>query len=337
MKLGQKVAAIRSTGKHVQNNEKRRKQLESLGFLWRLRATSPEQDMDGVTLDQIYDALVMYRKEHPSGTLSVPPNFVVPDCDPWPVSTRGLPLGKNIAAMRSRAFQKANPEVEQKLILLGLEMDSKTAANDSRFDTVYDALKRYKEIYGDLLVAQPFSVPENSEDWPEHTWGLRLGARVNAIRSQGTFVNTNPERRQDLDDIGFIWSPPSTERGKKRGRRSKAEIEAEDEAEDEDMIENDLDVSISENTAWDTTGAAMENIFGPSFDFGLNDPFKNENGTPSWGIDVATMSSEPMKNEEPPQPESVYVMPQSLGKSLSEARARAIAVGIIVDTGYVVF
>lgn len=337
MKLGIKVSAIRATGKHIQNNEKRRKLLDGLGFLWRLRTTaSAEEEMDGVTFDQIYEALLTYRKEHPTGsTLHIPPNFIVPDCDPWPQSTRGLPLGKTIVSMRSKSFLKANPGAEQKLINLGLELETKSATSDSRFDIVFDALKRYKEIFGDLLVPQPFFVPEDSPEWPERTWGLRLGARVNAIRSQGTFVNTNPERRQDLDSIGFIWSPPPSDRAGKRGRKTNAEEAADAEqtanmpAADSFAIEDDNEYD------WETTESAMENIFGPSFDFGSNDPFKNDNGTPSWGIVGESMASlsRTTPTEVPPPTEVEYVPPQTLEESLAIARSRAISVGIILDTG----
>ena len=337
MKLGQKVAAIRSTGKFVQNNEKRRKQLESLGFLWRLRAASPG-DVDGISFDQMYDALVKYRKEYPGGaTFSVPSNFVVPDCDPWPLSTRGMPLGKKIVSMQSKAFLKANPGAEEKLANLGVELEGKVAASDSRYDNVFAALKRYKELYGDLLVPQPFFVPEGSNEWPENTWGMRLGARVNAIRSQGTFVNTNPERRQELDALGFVWSPEALVRGRKRGRRTKAEMEADKAAETE--AGTDLDFSEGDDDiAWETTSSAMDNIFGPSFDFGSNNPFNNDNardGGPSWGIDGNSLSSDSFvgSKEDALQPEATYVPPKTLGESLSEARARATAVGVIVDVG----
>ena len=43
MKLGQKVAAIRSTGKYIENKKKRRQALETLGFVWRARAPSKEK------------------------------------------------------------------------------------------------------------------------------------------------------------------------------------------------------------------------------------------------------------------------------------------------------
>ena len=202
LKLGQRVAAIRSTGRYVEGDDERRKVLDDMGFLWRLRAPSPDKNMD-VSFDQIYDALKTYKKVE--GNLNVPSNFIVPNYDPWPEPTRGMPLGKKIPGIRSKAFLKANPQASVKLEKLGFECDGKVAANDARFNTVYLALVRYKELNGDLLVPQPFIVPEGDNDWDEELWGLRLGARVNAIRSQGTFVKSNESRKQLLDDLGFEW------------------------------------------------------------------------------------------------------------------------------------
>lgn len=63
-----------------------------------------------------------------------------------------------------------------------------------RFELIYSALEVYKSMYGDLTVPQVFIVPSEAP-WPEECWELKLGARVNAIRSQGTLVMNNPERR----------------------------------------------------------------------------------------------------------------------------------------------
>ena len=62
-----------------------------------------------------------------------------------------------------------------------------------RFDRLFAALCVYRETYGDVDVPQHFVVPEEGP-WDQSVWGLRLGSRVNAIRSQGTFVKNNPER-----------------------------------------------------------------------------------------------------------------------------------------------
>jgi hypothetical protein len=222
MKLGHKVAAIRSTGKHVQDSPERRTALEDMGFVWRLRAPSArstDSKLDGISFEQVYSALETYKSIHDD--LNVQNSFVVPDVEPWPEHTRGMPLGKKLSTIRSKPYLKSNPGAEDKLTYLGLQMDGKTAVNDVRYQKVYNALAKYKEINGDLLVPQPFVVPEGDDNWPEEMWSLRLGARVNAIRSQGTFVNAVPERKDELDVLGFVWDYPVNEKGKKRGRKKK--------------------------------------------------------------------------------------------------------------------
>jgi hypothetical protein len=52
--------------------------------------------------------------------------------------------------------------------------------------------------------------------WPEDTWGIKLGSRVSAIRSQSTFVSNSPARRGLLDSIGFCWELPSEIKRRKK-------------------------------------------------------------------------------------------------------------------------
>jgi hypothetical protein len=48
------------------------------------------------------------------------------------------------------------------------------------------ALLTYKKVYGDLEVPYIFEVPP-SEPWPEHLWGVELGATVSRIRSSENY------------------------------------------------------------------------------------------------------------------------------------------------------
>jgi len=43
------------------------------------------------------------------------------------------------------------------------------------------------------------------DPWPEAAWGMKLGLRVAGIRSTGRFVANDDLRRQQLDDMGFVW------------------------------------------------------------------------------------------------------------------------------------
>ena len=325
LKLGKVVANIRATGRYLQGKPERRTLLEEMGFIWRVRETA---EVKNVSWQQVRTALAAYRQIVPDKP-DVPPTFTVPEFDPWPESVRGLPLGRYLPVLETKVFPK-NEKAREAFLELGFGAESasstaegsdkKLTANDIRFQKVFAALKKYKEVYGDLLVPQPFVVPEGDEKkWPEETWGLRLGARVNAIRSQGTFVNNNPERRKLLDDLGFIWSPEKTARGR-RGRRSKAEEE--------------------EDAGSAAATAAMDSLLDGSFDFSspepgdesLASPGGSESGTsPSWDLKGAHMPETVMKPiEDTSNPASEeYLPPRTLEDSMKEATERAKECGII--------
>ena len=63
-------------------------------------------------------------------------------------------------------------------------------------------LLQYKYLNGDMLVPQLFKVPKTA-DWPEETWGLKLGTIVSKIRS-GDY---HSRRKDKLEEIGFSYNP----------------------------------------------------------------------------------------------------------------------------------
>uniref|UniRef100_A0A7S3JWY5 Helicase-associated domain-containing protein n=1 Tax=Aureoumbra lagunensis TaxID=44058 RepID=A0A7S3JWY5_9STRA len=102
LRLGNKVAAIRSAGKYVSRDDSRREILDSLGFEWRLRRlrqidTPDTNDIE--SFDLFLSALETYVELH--GRKSVHKLFVVPRLDPWPADIRGLPLGASIELLKN--------------------------------------------------------------------------------------------------------------------------------------------------------------------------------------------------------------------------------------------
>lgn len=43
------------------------------------------------------------------------------------------------------------------------------------FDVVLTALLRYKELHGDLIISQRFTVPSDTPEWPQAVWNMKLG------------------------------------------------------------------------------------------------------------------------------------------------------------------
>lgn len=353
LKLGRTVLSIRQTGKMVANNPARRKILDDLGFVWQIRkprAPGAEDAPNGstsiVTVQQVWQACKAYKELiQPVGPLAIPSNFVVPNADPWPETVRGLPLGQQVAALQDQleddvAWQERFAAIGYYVVdpaathpgsgnaaspfdtsITGSKR--KPSASEQRFQKVYSALATYKNIYGDLLVPQPFVVPEETV-WPQETWGLRLGARVNAIRSQGTFVNNDPDRRGMLDDLGFAWSPPKADRGRPGRKKT-----------DEAFLP-DFDSNSAAGAGVDasTTGGAtdMESLFGATFDFD-KDFLPQEGGdkAPVWGLEggrelqeaaaAAAQVAKPAVDE--------YQPPRTLADTMRDATQRALEVGII--------
>ena len=43
------------------------------------------------------------------------------------------------------------------------------------FDLLYKSLQAYKQVHGDLLVPFRFVVPAGDGNYPQETWGAKLG------------------------------------------------------------------------------------------------------------------------------------------------------------------
>lgn len=216
LKLGQRVASIRATGRYVAD-AKRRATLDGLGFEWRLRR--PSGDSGGTAGEPfaiILAALQTYKAEV-GDVDAMARTFVAPATEPWPPEARGLPLGSRLELLRapeSPYFEGLDEgEMLGRLAALGdVGVTVGTAAarrpSTRRFEVVFDALVAFKEAHGHVHVPQGFTVPA-AAPWPEVAWEMKLGSRVNAIRSHGTFLKRHPERRTRLLDLGLILNLPA--------------------------------------------------------------------------------------------------------------------------------
>ena len=103
LRLGNKVAGIRSQGKYVSHDESRRELLDAMGFEWRLRRLRrPTVDAEVETWEMFLAALETYvRIQDQEKAVPPPKSFVVPRLDPWPPETRGLPLGQSVANLKA--------------------------------------------------------------------------------------------------------------------------------------------------------------------------------------------------------------------------------------------
>ncbi|KDO25650.1 hypothetical protein SPRG_08949 [Saprolegnia parasitica CBS 223.65] len=149
-------------------------------------------------------AMQTFHRLH--GHVKVPNSFVVPHDDPaWPPDTCGMRLGSAAANFRNRA-DTLSPE--QKAALTDLGYSWKTTAVP--WDLKVAALATYRRLHCHCNVPPEFEVPSHDSAWPQALWTIKLGKVVANIRIKGQAALTEG-RRQQLQDLGFVWCPRTSQ------------------------------------------------------------------------------------------------------------------------------
>ena len=176
-----------------------RQELVSIGF--EFTGTTP-----GRKYNDIKDALICYKSEY--SDMLVPQAFVVPSKnDIWPEHTWGLKLGRAVSNLRRGANYKY---MREDLEEIGFDFNLRVSTYG--YEHAKEALLRYQELYGNMLVPAKFVVPAQTEIWPEKLWGMKLGDSVRNIRRGAQYLYAEEELLQ----IGFVY----TNRGRNFLRRS---------------------------------------------------------------------------------------------------------------------
>ena len=69
----------------------------------------------------------------------------------------------------------------------------------------FNAIRRYREIHGNVMVPADFVVPLSDFSWPEESWGMALGKVVTSIKTTTDYDGY----RTELEDMGFKYQEPS--------------------------------------------------------------------------------------------------------------------------------
>jgi hypothetical protein len=140
------------------------------------------------TAQQIIEALKTYRAVHnirAGSPVAIPRRFVVPhDSSDWPQELWGMKLGRAATDILHRgAYRKYKGAFSA----LGLSAKHELTARQ-----VVDAIKTYKTVHNiapgsPVVIPVLFIVPQDSSEWPQELWGMRLGQITLAILRAGTF------------------------------------------------------------------------------------------------------------------------------------------------------
>ena len=143
----------------------------------------------------------IYVDHHGSALISV--CFTVPtDSTVWPHEHHKRKLGKEAHNFRKQYMDLELP-LEDMVILedIGFAWERGEWTWENK---VVPALVAFKKTTGNLIVPRQLVVPSENP-WPKNAWGMKLGATCDRIRSHSAFIRDNPERRQWLDNNGFVF------------------------------------------------------------------------------------------------------------------------------------
>ena len=183
LKLGR--TAFNMKNRHTYSDH--RAELEAMGMSFGVvKATKWEMTLA---------ALQTYKQLHVVGTSQdvskwcVPLRFVVPETADWPEHSWKSRLGQTVRDIRSKNYFK---EHKEELLQMGLDFECRNTL-ESQWERNFLAFQRYRELVvqpqdrGKWTIPQRFVVPQGSADWPESTWGLKLGWCASTIRLNDSF------------------------------------------------------------------------------------------------------------------------------------------------------
>ena len=149
-----------------------------------------------VDYEYVIGALHNYNSIY--GNTDVPSEFVVPESSrDWNESYYNMKLGYYVAGILNRGkLRVRSVDVLKQLDELKFPWFRSAAQIkiSEKVDLILECLRVYKRLYNNLYVGQLFVVPDEPP-WPEAAWGMRLGSRVGTIRTSGSYIGTDIEKR----------------------------------------------------------------------------------------------------------------------------------------------
>ncbi|KAH7462964.1 uncharacterized protein KRP23_13181 [Phytophthora ramorum] len=191
-RLGYKVISMRSQGDFAKQATRDERELEELGFVWDLH--------EAEWSERIFPALEVFYREN--GHCRVPQSFVVPSNARWRKQSWGLKLGAVVNNIRvTFAYATQTSRDRAQLEAIGFVWDF---FEEEWSGHILPALETFYRLSSHCRVPRNFVVPAE-ENWPEQSWGLKLGSNVYNIRNRGAYSVQVSRDRPRLEAIGFVW------------------------------------------------------------------------------------------------------------------------------------
>jgi hypothetical protein len=166
--LGKTINSVRCKDSLVNNNEMRRKALDSIGFIWNINI-----DRWNMFLEE----LNLYKSKN--GHIDVPVNYV---------AFNGYKVGSAVQNARSRKITYDETR-RASLDAIGFIWNTK----DNAWDTFLEEIKSFQSKESHLNVPRAYV----------STTGYKLGKVVNSVRCR---IKDDATRKSTLDAMGFVWN-----------------------------------------------------------------------------------------------------------------------------------
>ncbi|OQR91160.1 hypothetical protein THRCLA_09087 [Thraustotheca clavata] len=160
--------------------------LKQIGFIW--------DHLEYIWLKKVA-ALAHYKKLH--GNLDIVKGYRVPYDESWPAEFHGMRLQQAIEYLRFRKNELSD-KVKDAVDALGFTWDPWQTSWENKLG----AIEAYRINYGHVKIPRKFVVPA-SDDWPQDTWGLKIGEYLPYMRAE-----TRLDRMAQLEALGISLAKP---------------------------------------------------------------------------------------------------------------------------------
>ncbi|KAE8888694.1 hypothetical protein PF005_g7288 [Phytophthora fragariae] len=149
---------------------------------------------------QIIPSLRVFQQQE--GHLFVRQHFQVPVGDErWPRAAWGIKLGSQCQLLRRDVKDGLSGHRKRQLDDMGFVWSDAQWKWRMQFLT---AMETYRQLYGHCSVHHTFKVPADDPQWPDVSWGYRLGHAVAKVKASLEEMAMTPREMADLRKLNFF-------------------------------------------------------------------------------------------------------------------------------------